>query len=508
MSPLETSCRRGRPAGAFGPATCGLALLHTIGCAGFAATGTSAHTAPTRHPNIVFILADDMGYGDPRCCNPESKVETPNLDRLAREGMRFTDAHAPGSVCVPSRYGLLTGRYPFRRRLDLRKGPAIRGDRTTVASLLKRNGYATAMVGKWHLGFDGGVAYDFSQELRGGPVDRGFDGWFGIPASLDIPPYFYVRDRAPLAPPSERIGANHTEGWTRIQGAFWRAGRVAPGFRHEEVLPRFIAEAVAYIERRAEAGDAKPFFLYLALPAPHTPWLPLERFRGKSGADRYGDFVMQVDEGVGQVLRALDRGGLRRNTIVFFSSDNGPVWYPNDVQRFAHSAVGPLRGMKGDAWEGGHRVPFLVRWPGTVVAGSACDRTVCFTDMLATFASIVGQVLPAGTGEDSIDILPLLRGDNTPVRATTILKRDASVIRQGRWKLITHRGSGGFSEPRRVEPRPGEPEGQLYDLARDIGETTNRWQEHPEIVARLLAALRRHKAQSSGSSAESGSAAR
>ena len=310
-------------------------------------------------PNIVLILADDMGYGDPGCYNPESKIPTPSIDRRAREGMRFTDVHAPGAWCVPSRYGLMTGVLPCRpRRFYVNQGPVIRADQPTIASFLRTKGYATAMVGKWHLGFEGGSMPD-GGELRGGPADRGFERFFGIHASLDIPPYYYIRDRSPVALPTERIEASGTEGRTKIQGAFWREGAIARDFVHAEVLPRFTEEAVDCIEMCAASGDS-PFLLYVALASPHTPWLPTEPFAGRSEADLYGDFVVQAD---------------------------------------------------------------------------------------------------------------------------------ASVIREENWKLITHLGSGGFSRPRRVDPTPGGPEGQLYDLARDPSETTNLWSDHPEVVERLMGAL-------------------
>ena len=445
--------------------------------------------APTafaaQHPNIVFLLADDMGYGDPTANNSRSRIPTPNIDRIAREGIRFTDAHAPASVCVPSRYGLLTGRYPLRTSLQWRQRAVIPSGESTLASLLKARNYTTAMVGKWHLGFDGGPDYDFDQPLTGGPVDRGFDTYFGIPQSLDIPPYYYIRNRRPIAPPDKQIEANSSEGWTRIQGAFWRAGGVANGFRHEEVLPKFEQEAVSAIENHVRSDPGKPLFLYVALPAPHTPWLPLDRFQGKSRVGMYGDFVLQVDHTVGQILDALDRTQLTDSTLVIFTSDNGPVWYEQDVQRFSHDAVGPLRGMKGDAWEGGHRVPFLARWPGRVQPGSTSDQLLCFTDMMATFAAIVGSELPE-TATDSHDMLPaLLRRDSQPIRDNLVLKQTATVVRQGDWKLITHLGSGGFSDPRRVSPVSGGPEGQLYNLAADIGETYNLWLERPDLVRRL-----------------------
>ena len=440
-------------------------------------------------PDIVLVLADDLGYGDPRCFDPRSRIPTPHIDRLAREGMRFTDAHAPGAWCVPSRYGLMTGCYPCRpRRFHPNEAPVIEPGQLTLASFLRQQGYATAMVGKWHLGFEGGPGTD-GGDLRGGPVDRGFDRFFGIHASLDIPPYYYIRDRTPLAPPTGTVEASGTEGWTDIQGAFWRAGAIAPGFEHAEVLPRFGREAAACIDELAADGDT-PFFLYLALAAPHTPWLPDGSFRGLSGADLYGDFVAQVDDTVGELLAALERAGRAERTLFLFTSDNGPVWYPADVQRTGHRSAGPFRGMKSDAWEGGHRMPFAVRWPGRVEAGSVSDRTLCFTDLLATIADLVGAPLPPGAGRDSHSFLPVLLDPTAATtRDSTVLKADASVIRQGDWKLITHLGSGGFSRPRRVEPTPDGPRGQLYDLAADPGETTNLWSDRPDVVARLTALL-------------------
>jgi len=446
------------------------------------------------HPNIVFIMADDLGYGDIGCYNTDSKILTPNIDRLADQGMRFTDAHAPGSLCVPTRYGLMTGRYPFRR--NLKSNPKIDPDRTTIASLLRRNGYSTAMVGKWHLGFETRRPDDWSRPLRGGPLDCGFDTYFGIPASLDIPPYYYIRGRQPVAPPTERIGPNNSEDWTRIQGKFWRAGGIAPGFKHEEVLPKLDTEAVAIIDRHRQQDAGNPLFLYVALTAPHTPWLPTEEFQRKSAVELYGDFVMQVDSTAGHIFEALHRNHMTHNTLVIFTSDNGPVWYDQDTARFLHRSTGPLRGRKADAWEGGHRMPFVARWPDHVPAGSECHDTICFTDMLATFAAIVADEPHADVSEDSHNILPLLLGEKPlkPIRQVTIHKRDASAIRRGRWKLITHRGSRGLSGRNQPDPDPDGPPGQLYNLEADIGETTNLWAEESEVVQRLTALLRQYRA--------------
>ncbi len=433
-------------------------------------------TAPARRPNVVVILADDMGYGDPASFNADSRIPTPHIDRLAEEGTRFTDAHAPGAWCVPSRYGLLTGRYPCRKGA-FRPGekPVVAAERATLASFLKDEGYRTAMVGKWHLGFEGGPRGGVP--LRGGPLDRGFDSFFGIHASLDIPPYFYIRDRRPVAVPSGTIEASGTEGWTNIQGAFWREGGLAPGFAHADVRTRFESEAVRVL--REHDGD-EPLFLYVALASPHTPWLPSRI--GRSGAEMYGDFVADVDDTVGAIVAAADARG--EETLVVFTSDNGPVWYPPDVARTGHASTGPYRGMKSDSWEGGHRMPFIARWRGRVPAGGRSDQLLCFTDLFATLAGVLGAELPTGAAVDSLSFLPsLLDPGAASTRRSLVLKANGSVVREGRWKLIDHLGSGGFSRPRRVD---GEG-GQLYDLELDPGETTNLWSERPDRVAQLLA---------------------
>lgn len=458
--------------------------LITTALLSFALTvGSTAGAASP--PNIVLIMADDMGYGDAGCYNANSKIPTRNIDRLAKEGMRFTDAHSPAALCVQTRYGLMTGRYPFRAKTTL-----VNYDGLTVASLLKRAGYATGCVGKWHLGFDN-KGYD--KPLGGGPVANGFDKFFGIPASLDIPPYYYIENDRAVAAPSETIAANNSTGWSPIQGAFWRKGGVAPGFRHVDVLPKFAEKSVAFIDDQAKTAVEKPFFLYLALPAPHTPWMPLKKYLGKSKAGMYGDFAVQVDDVVGDVLNALDRHNLTKNTLVIFTSDNGPVWFAADVKRLGHASVGPLRGMKADAWEGGHRMPFIARWPGQIEAQSTCEETICLTDMLATFAAVTKQKLPASDGLDSYDITPLLLGHDhdSPFREATIHQsgRRVLAVRSGKWKLIPALGSGGFSKPSKVKPKPGGPRGQLYDMDADLGETKNLWSEHPEIVKRLTGLL-------------------
>lgn len=443
-------------------------------------------------PNVLLILVDDMGYGDLPSFNPESKIPTPVIDQLAEGGMRFTDAHATGPLCHPSRYGLITGRYPFRTDLSVwRKKATIEANRPTIASFMGSAGYHTAMVGKWHLGFD---EKGYDQPLEGGPFDRGFDSYFGIRASTDIPPYFYIRNDRAVAPPTDSIGASSSEGWSPIQGAFWRAGGIAPGLELKDVLPRFTDEAIGVIDSHAKGdhGD-QPLMLYLAYPAPHTPWLPSEEFIGASGAGMYGDFMTMVDANIGRVLATLDQAGMTDNTVVIFTSDNGPVWYDVDVERFGHDAAGGLRGMKGDAWEAGHRMPFIVKWPGKIAPGTVSDHTLCFTDLFATLTDLTGKALPEGAAPDSYSFMPWLK--DSDVQATPrppIVLRSANgamMIRSGDWKLIDHLGSGGFSKPGRIEPGPGDPAGQLYNLAEDPGETNNMYAEEPEIVARLKAEL-------------------
>ena len=449
-------------------------------------------------PHIVYIMVDDMGYGDAGCYNPQSKIPTPNIDSLANAGMRFTDAHSPGALCHPSRYGLLTGQHPFRADVaSWRTRAVIREGQTTIASLLQSNGYRTAMVGKWHLGFD---ENGYDKSLPGGPADRGFDTYFGLRASTDIPPYFYIRGNRAVAPPSERVGANSSEGWSPIQGAFWRAGGIAPGLQLKDVLPRFTDEAVSVIEQHTKSKTAKPLMLYLAYPAPHTPWLPSPKFRGSSEAGMYGDFLVMVDAMIGRVVEALDKAGMSDDTLRFFTSDNGPVWYDADVQRFGHDSVGGLRGMKADAWEGGHRMPFIARWPGRIRAGSTSRQTICFTDMLATFAAVADAKLPPDAGPDSFNILPVLLGkqpEAKPIRGPIVIpaRRGMMSIRSGHWKLITGLGSGGFSKPSNTKPQPGGPVGQLYHLGNDLAETRNLYQEKPKIVNSLLAKLEQIRSQ-------------
>ena len=451
------------------------------------ALATRASAAPL--PNIVLILADDMGYGDPGCYNPQSKIPTPNIDRLAREGMRFTDAHAPGAVCHPSRYGLLTGSYPFRTNVALwPKQPLIKEGQMTIASLLKSGGYHTAMVGKWHLGF---AEQGYDRTLPGGPVDHGFDRFFGFRASTDIPPYFFIEGDRAVAPPTAQIegsAAHPSLGYSPIQGAYWRGGGIAPGLELKDVLPRFTAEAENVIKTHARDHAEQPLFLYFAPTAPHTPWLPAPEFAGRSGAGTYGDFTVMVDTMIGRVLHALDDAKLAGNTLVIFASDNGPVWYAADIARTGHDSKGGLRGMKDSNWEAGHRMPFIVRWPGKTKAGTTSAQTICFTDALATFAALTGQKLPDDAGPDSFSFLPVLLGqqkENQLVRPGLVVGRS---YRSGAWKLIEGREPLLFHvENPGTYPSKDEPPGQLYNLAEDPAEQKNLYASRPEIAARLTA---------------------
>ncbi len=468
---------------------------------GLGACQPEAPDTPPR-PNIVVVLADDMGYGDTGVYNPDSKIPTPHIDRLASEGMRFTDAHSPSAVCTPTRYGVLTGRYAWRTHL---KSWVLAGyspnlidtTRQTIASLLKQHGYATGAIGKWHLGLGDADSTDYNQRLRPGPNALGFDYFFGIPASLDFAPYVYVENEHVYEPHTATIAASTM----RRHGGegFWRAGPIAPSFRHIDVLPTLTEKAVAFIEQQATDTPDQPFFLYVPLSAPHTPWLPTDAFAGRSDAGPYGDFTAQVDHTVGQILDALDRTGERDNTLFIFTSDNGAHWLPDDIEAYDHLANLSWRGQKADIWEGGHRVPFVVRWPGSVAAGSTSDQMVSLTDLFATAAAIVEAPMPDDAGEDSFSLLPILKGE-----AATSRRRDALVnhsgdgmfaIRQDGWKLILGRGSGGFTPPRRLDPPPGEPAGQLYNLNDDPAEQHNRYDQEPALVERLTALLEHYQTQ-------------
>jgi len=445
------------------------------------------------HPNVVLILADDLGYGDIERYNSASQIATPNLNRIADEGMRFTDAHSPSAVCTPTRYGLLTGRYAWRTRL---KQGVLQGyspnlidtTRLTLPKLFKAHGYATGGIGKWHLGLGDRDSTHYDLPLVPGPNAAGFDHYFGIPASLDFAPYVYMKNTGLEAPPTEWIAASQHR--RRNGGGFWRAGDIAPGFVHAEALPRIVEESVAFIQEQAPNG---PFFLYVPLTAPHTPWLPADKFRGTTGAGYYGDFVAHVDHAVGEILQAID--AIEGETIVVFTSDNGAHWPVADREFYGHAANGPWRGQKADIWEGGHRIPFIVRWPGHVLPGSTSDQLLSLTDFMATAAALLETNLPQDAAEDSFDFLPVLTGQGPGSREAMVHHAFSGLfaMRQGQWKLILGRGSGGFTSPRHMVPEPGEPVGQLYNLLADSAETQNMHDELPALVEAMTILLEHYK---------------
>jgi len=451
-------------------------------------------------------MADDMGYGDLGCYNKKSKIPTPNMDRLAKEGIRFTDAHSPSAVCTPTRYGVLTGRYCWRSRL---KRGVLNGyspclidtKRITVASLLKQHGYATACIGKWHLGLGGDKRTDFSKPLVPGPNALGFDYFFGISASLDMPPYCYIENDRAVKEPTLTVEAGEAN-----QDGWWRKGAIAPGFKHVRVLPTLTEKAVAYIDKHAMSSRNSPFFMYFPLPAPHCPIAPADFVKGRSQAGGYGDYVVEVDWTVGELMKALQRNGLTENTLVIVTSDNGSPGRTkikrapySIVEVYGHNPSGNLRGIKADIWDGGHREPFIARWPARIPAAGSSDELICLTDLLATCASIVDAKLPANAAEDSYSILPALLGRKTdkPIREAVVHHSGSGMfaIRKGKWKLILGRGSGGFTKPSRIKSKPGEPQGQLYDLDEDLSETNNVWAENPAIVKRLTELLEKYRKQ-------------
>ncbi|TWT36610.1 Arylsulfatase precursor [Posidoniimonas corsicana] len=451
-----------------------------------------------QRPSVVLILADDLGYGDVQCLNPErGKIATPNLDQLAQQGMTFTDAHTASSVCTPTRYALLTGRYNWRTRLQSGvlwgySAPLIAEGRLTIAELMKQNGYRTACFGKWHLGMDlpttGGPAptvrkpkivnIDWKGAIQNGPTDVGFDAFYGITASLDMAPYIYIQD-------DRFVG--------ECEGGKGKSAMVRQhDFNTRDVLPEIGRKATEYISSQ---DGKQPFFVYVPLTSPHTPIVPSAEWVGKSGLGKYGDFVMQTDDVIGKILDAVDARGLSKNTLVIVTSDNGcsnAAKIP-ELQAKGHYPSAHLRGSKADLWDGGHRVPFFVRWPGVVEEGSRCDQTICQTDLIATCAEILGKELPENAGEDSVSFLPAFSGQTIRSSRAGIVHHSISGhfgYRQGNWKLLLARGSGGWTSPNeKAAAKAGAPFVQLYDMENDPGESDNLSSSHPEVVERLLAQL-------------------
>ncbi|MDG2223183.1 MAG: arylsulfatase [Rubripirellula sp.] len=437
--------------------------------------------AAAEKPNVVYIICDDLGYGDIHCLAPEtSKIPTPNADRLASEGMVFTDAHSGSSVCTPTRYGIMTGRYSWRTRLQrgVVTGFApslIDAKRPTVASFLKSEGYHTAAVGKWHLDFQyldpvSGEAYQAKDhktppvgaKIPDGPVSRGFDYYHG---------FHHARNMEAVIENDEVI-------------------------THDDVinmLPRLTKKSVEYLDSRV--GDDTPFFLYVPLGSPHTPIVPTPEWQGKSGLGDYGDFVMQTDNVLGEISAALKRNGQADNTLLIFTSDNGcsKAAGIDKLRQQGHRVSAQLRGSKADLWDGGHRIPFIVRWPGKVQPDSRCDQLICLTDLFATVSRIAEAELPPASAEDSVSFLPALVGDEIQSTRNGVIHHSISghfAYRQGKWKLLLARASGGWSSPKENAAAGGSPPAQLYDLGTDIGERTNLYEQKPEIANKLLTLLR------------------
>ncbi|MBM3788400.1 MAG: arylsulfatase [Acidobacteria bacterium] len=451
----------------------------------FSSLGAAAQRARPAVPNVLLVLCDDLGYGDVRVYNPSSAIRTPSLNSLAGQGMRFTDAHSPSSVCTPTRYGLLTGRYVWRTQL---KNGVLGGyspallepGRDTIASMLKKLGYATGGFGKWHLGLGRSPKVDYSQPFKPTPLEFGFDEFYGIPASLDMPPYVFIDGHKAVEQPTASIGDN---GEVK-RGPFWRGGPRAPSFQMEDVIPNIARRAIRFIEK-AHA----PFFAYVPLPAPHTPWVPSKPFQKRSSAGLYGDFVEETDTWIGRMLEALEQTGKARNTLVIVTSDNGAPWEDRDAaEAGGHRANANWRGQKADIFEAGHRIPFLVRWPERVKPNTVSQQTICLTDVFATIAEAAGIRLTDTMGEDSFSIVPALRGERRDVRGHIVHHAANGMfsIRAGPWKLIEGRGSGGFTEPVKLDG-PGE----LYNLQEDPQEKRNRYDSEPRVVVRLKELLDR-----------------
>ena len=457
-------------------------------------------------PNIVVILADDLGFGDVAVLNPESRIPTPHLDALAEQGMTFLDGHTPSGVCTPTRYGLLTGRYAWRTKL--KRGvlngygePLLAPGRSTIGTLLKGHGYRTAIVGKWHLGLgfakSGSGDFDFEGPVSDGPHTRGFDESFIIPASLDFPPYVYIRNGEITGLP---LGRQPALKFPR----FMRAGELASDLDPGDVLDELVRQSAAFV--RKQAGDGTPFLLYLPLTAPHKPVWPARRFQGKTDLGPYGDFIVQVDSTVGDVMQAIDEAGVAENTLVIFTSDNGSFMYRRSgltesdhtddpaIQAYrstSHTSNYVYRGTKADIWEAGHRVPFFARWPAEISAGSLTSETVCLTDVFATLADIVGQDLPEDAGEDSFSLLPIMRGGTWERPRAPVIHHSSNgtfAIRDGKWKLVAGSGSGGREKP---TGNPFERPYQLFDLDADPSEKRNVYDRNPTVANRLEQGLER-----------------
>jgi arylsulfatase A-like enzyme len=491
-------------------------ILWALGCTIAILAGVAR---AEERPNVVIIYADDMGFGDLGANNPDSKIPTPNLDKLASEGMRFTDGHSSSGICTPSRFAMLTGQHHWRRFhgiVGAMGGTVFEPNDFTMAKMFKTKGYNTACVGKWHLGWDWaslrkpGVPawskknagkpddYDWSKPIPDGPLAQGFDYYFGD-GTINFPPYCWVENDRVVEAPTVMMD---TKTFKKIPEGNWefRGGPMVEGWDPYRVLPTLTDKAVAWIEQQSKE---KPFFLYFPLPSPHAPIIPNDEYRRKSDAGPYGDFVFESDSMAGRVLKALEKKGFSDNTIVVFTADNGPEHYAYDRQKiFGHWSSGPLRGLKRDIWEGGHRVPFVVRWPGKVAPGTVSDETISQVDLAATFAGVIGYDLEPTKAIDSYNLLPLLQGKKykQPLRWATVqnTKANAFALRQGDWVFIDaktgrHTRTPEWFNTERGYAKDSTP-GLLYNLKDDPAQHTNLFSSHPEKVTEMKALLERYMA--------------
>lgn len=488
-------------------------------------------------PNVIIILADDMGYGDVSSNNPLARTRTPNIDKMAQNGVVFTDAHSGGAVSTPSRYGLITGRYYFRApQVHEFWGylpPLIEQGRETIGSLMQKAGYSTACIGKWHLGLNWKLKddskpqipnqkdktytnTDFTQNISGGPNSLGFDYSYILPASLDMPPYIFIKNNKVVDPDvmltadayPKKIANTPLPVWDRKyttdndiyweRGVWWRNGEMAKSFKMENCLDTIVNEGVSFIKNQTENNPQKPFMLYLALTGPHTPWLPDNKYKGKTMLGTYGDFILQIDNVVAQINTTLKLLKVDKNTIVIFASDNGAPWAEDDIQAYAHQSNYSRRGQKGDIWDGGHHIPLIIKWPAQIKNKFTYTQTVSLVDLMATFSELTGQSVKKMNGEDSFSFYKVLEEQtNIPIRDNIIYisSRGKLAIKKDGWKFIDGLGSGGFTEPQKILTIKDGPSGQLYNLDTDPLEMNNLYLLNPIKVKELSELLNKLKTQ-------------
>ncbi len=498
----------------------GYVLLFAVAQTGFAQIPNGSTS--TNRPNVVILYADDMGYGDLACQNPESKIKTPNLDELARTGIRFTDAHSSSGICTPSRYALLTGRYHWRAFHDIVNsfGPSVfRSEQITLSELLKSEGYATACVGKWHLGWNwqalmnanaqpseqpgGGTGYnatdfDWTRAIPDGPLAHGFDYYFGDDVP-NFPPYCWIENDQVVAAPTEPL----SESPKTAEGSWeCRKGPMVSGWQLDAVMPKLTEKAVEWIHSRA--GNDQPFLLYVPFTSPHAPIVPSDKFQGSSQAGGYGDFMQQTDATVGEIIAALKDNDLYDNTLIIFTADNGPEIYALErLKNFEHSSMGSLRGIKRSIWEGGHRVPMIVSWPGHTPAGKVCERLIGQIDILASVAAVVGCKLPSGCGPDSLDQSSLWQDPSLPAIRHELVHntyKDRYALRSEQWLYLDVANGDERKLPPWYAEMRGYPNNSnsnaLFDLSQDLEQLHDVAKENPNIVIHLKNQLEQIRTQS------------